>query len=423
MGYPMKDFLDCANRMTERNRRNLEILDVIRKKQEISRTDIASLTGINIVSISNYVNSYVKKRLVYETGLDTSTGGRRPELLKLNNEYAYSIGVDLGSPHIVEGTSIIACLLDMSAKVIAKERISKTEDSPEKLTEKVIKLISSLITKSGVPKDKIKGIGMGIWGPLDRHKGTARYAVENGGTISYVAMKDKTIEKFNIPTFVEHDSMLAALGEKWVGIGFDEGVSNILFMCSDSSVGLIIRGELYCGSTKSAGELNINPPVSDTISHKNCWEGYDHGCCLRSRGIDLGISLCAKRYFEENNDKQSKILDIVKGDLDKITIGTIIKASKDKDEVAMGLLKRAGSYLGAKIAYLINLFNPQAVVIGRGIEQADNILFDSIREAVKLWGYEEAVKVTKIIPTSLGEDVVAIGAGVLIIQDMFAEFN
>jgi len=419
----MKDFLDCTNRMTERNRRNLEILDAIRKKREISRTDIATLTGINIVSISNYVNNYIKKRLVYETGFDTSTGGRRPELVKLNKEYSYSIGVDLGSPHIVEGTSIIACLLDTSAKIVAKEKILKTEDSPEELTEKVIKLIASLIKKSGIQKDKIKGIGMGIWGPLDRHKGTARYAVEEGGTISYVAMKDAISNKFNIQTIVEHDSMVAALGEKWVGIGFDEDVSNILFMCSDSSVGLIIRGELYCGFTKSAGELNINPPVADIKGRRNCWEGYDYGCCLRSRGIDLGISLSTKRYFEEHSNKKSKILDIVKGDLNKITIGTIIKASKDKDEIAMELLQRAGSYLGAKIAYLINLFNPQAVVIGRGIEKADDVLLSSIRKTVELWGYEEAVKVTKIVPTSLGEDVVAIGAGVLIIQDMFAEFN
>jgi len=407
--------------MTEKEKRNLDILDTIRKKREVSRAEISKLTGLNIVTVSNYANTYIKKGLVHEMGLDISTGGRRPELLRLNKEYSYSIGVDLGIPHIVEDASIIACLLDMSSKIVAKEKIKKTEEPQDKFIEKVTRLISSLIEKGGVAKEKIGGIGFGIWGPLDRHKGTARRAVEKGDIFSYTALENAVQKKFNIETVVEHDSMVAALGEKWAGIGLEEGVENILFICSDSSVGLIIKGELYYGTTKSAGELNINPPDEAATSPMQCWEGYSHGCCLRSRGIDLGISAHAKRYFQENKDAKSKILDLVNGNLDKITFNTVIKASKDNDGVAIKFLQEAGAYLGTKIAYLINLFNPQAVVIGRGIEKAGDVLLDSIRETVEKWGYEETVKVVKIIPSSLEEDVVAVGAGALVIQKIFAK--
>jgi predicted NBD/HSP70 family sugar kinase len=404
--------------MTEKEKRNLDILDTIRKKREVSRADISKLTGLNIVTVSNYVNIYIKKGLVHETGLDISTGGRRPELLRLNKEYSYSIGVDLGAPHITEDASIIACLLDMSSKVVAKEKIRKIEEPQDKFIEKVTALISSLIEKSGVAKEKIGGIGFGIWGPLDRYKGTARRAVEKGGIFSYTAMQSAIEKKFNIGTVVEHDSMVAALGEKWAGIGLEEGAENILFMCSDSSLGVIIKGELYYGATKSAGELNINPPGPSPM---RCWEGYDYGCCMRSRGIDLGIPAYAKAYFGEHKDAKSKILDLTNGDPDKITLNIVTMAAKDNDKLATKFLQEAGTYLGAKIAYLINLFNPEAVVIGRGIEKAGNILLEAVKKAVKLWGYEEAVNVVKIIPTTLEEDVVAVGGGALIIQKIFAK--
>jgi len=410
----------AEGRFTEKERRNLDILDTIRRKREVSRADISKYTGLNIVTISNYVNTYIKKGLIYEIGLDISTGGRRPELLRLNKDYGYSIGIDLGAPEIIEDTYIIACLLDITSKVIAEERVKKVEESQDKFIAKVVSLIDSLIKKSGVAKDKIKGIGFGIWGPLDRYKGTARYAVEKGETLSYTALQHAVEDKFDIQTVVEHDSMIAALGEKWSGIGLEEGVDNILFICSDSSIGMIIKGELYYGATKSAGELNINPPGTSPM---HCWEGYNYGCCLRSRGIDLGMASYAKAYFEEHKDKKSKILDLADGKKDKITFKIVVEAAKKNDELACQFLKEAGLYLGAKIAFLVNLFNPQAIVIGRGIEKGGDILMDSVKRSVEQWGYEESVKVVKIIPTSLGDKVVAVGAGALVIQRVFAKIG
>ena len=405
---------------TEKESRNIDILDTIRRKGEVSRAEISKITGFNIVTVFNYVDNYIKKGLVHETGLDISTGGRRPELLRFNREHSYSIGVDLGSPHIVEDTHLVACLLDMSLKVIAKEKIKKIDEPQDKFTEKIIDLIASLIKKSGIAKNVIKGIGFGIWGPLDRQNGTARKAIEKSEIFNYASMQKVVENKFNIPSVVEHDSMVAALGEKWAGIGLEEGVENILFICSDSSVGMIIKGELYYGATKNAGELNINPPGESPM---RCWEGYSYGCCLRSRGINLGIPSYAKIYFTENKNVKSIILDKVGKELDKITMNMVIEAAKDNDKVAIKFLQEAGTYLGAKIAYLINLFNPQAVVMGRGVEKCGDVFMDAVSSAVKQWGYEESVKVVRLIPTTLGEDVVAVGAGALVIQKIFAKFG
>lgn len=418
----MRDFVVKEPRLSEKERRNLSILDSIRRAGEISRAEISKLTDLNIVTVSNYVSKYTKSKIVFETGLDISTGGRRPELLKLNREYGYSIGIDLGSPHLTIDASISGVIMDLTGKVIAEERIKKEKESFEKLSEKVLKLTSSLIEKAGVQASSIKGIGVGIWGVIDRYRGMVRYAVENEQIVSYTNLLDQLEAKFNAPTIIEHDATLAAFGERWSGIGAGSTAENLIFLCSDSSCGLVIKGDLYYGATKSAGELNLNPPhPGGEAESKNCWATYDYGCCLRSRGIDLGIPSRVKTRLSENPSEASKILEAAGGNAENIHFGTVIEAAEKGDELAKSALEEAGDYLGTKIAFMINLFNPEVVVVGRGIEKAGDIFFSAVRKAVRKWGYEESVKVVKILPTSLGESVVAIGAGGLVIQDLFAK--
>jgi len=193
-------------------------------------------------------------------------------------------------------------------------------------------------------------------------------------------------------------------------------------MCSDSSCGLIIKSEIYYGATKSAGELNLNPPRTGVEAQKDkCWESYDYGCCLRSRGIDLGVQERVKACMSENPQDGAILLSSAADNIDNITFNHIVEAAEKGDAISVRILEEAGDYLGVKIAFIINLFNPEVVVIGRGIEKAGDILFSSIRRSVRRWAYEESVKVAKILPTSLGEDVVAVGAGALVVQDFFAK--
>jgi predicted NBD/HSP70 family sugar kinase len=418
----MKDFIVKEERLSEKERRNLEILDCIRRGGEISRAEISKLTDLNIVTVSNYVSKYIKSKIVFETGLDISTGGRRPELLKLNRQYGYSVGIDLGSPHLTIDASVIGVILDLSGNIIAKEKVKKEHESFDKLTEKVLDMADTLVKKSGVSTSEIKGIGVGIWGVLDRYRGMVRYAIENEQIVSYTGLLSQLSNVFGVPTIIEHDATLAAFGERWSGIGASSTAENLIFLCSDSSCGLVIKGELYYGSSKSAGELNLNPPYAgEPSSPQNCWASYDYGCCMRSRGLDLGMPDRLRSRLAELKPQGSTVLDMAGGDPAKIEFRNIVDAASNGDELAKKTLEEAGEYLGAKLAFLINLFNPEVVVIGRGIEQAGDIFFSAVRRSVKKWGYDESVKIVKIVPTSLGEDVVAIGAGAVVIQDLFAK--
>jgi len=418
----MRGFLDREERLSEKERRNLSILDSIRRNNEISRAEISKLTDLNIVTVSNYVTKYVKKKLVFETGLDISSGGRRPELLKLNPESCYTLGIDLGAPHLTTNTAMVAVMLDITGKVVFKEKIKKEKESFEKLTSRVLEMTDNIISRSGVPVSNIYGIGVGIWGVLDRYRGMVRYAVEEESIVSYTGLLDQLENKFGIPTTIEHDATLAAFGEKWSGVGAISAADNLIFMCSDSSCGLVVKGQLYYGASKSAGELNLSPPRPENEGHPDkCWASYDYGCCLRSRGLDLGIPDRTRSYIAEHKDQPTVLLDMVGGDQDKIDLNIVIDAAEKGDIIAKKMIEDAGEYLGTKIAFLINLFNPEVVVIGRGIEKGGDIFFSAVRKSVRRWAYEESVKIAKILPASLGEDAVALGAAALVTQDFFAK--
>jgi len=408
-----------SDRFTEKERRNLAILDIIRRSREVSRAAISKITHLNIVTISNYIDDYIAKGLVIEKGLDVSSGGRRPELLELNSKYGYAVGIDLGAPHITEDACLVGVVTDVFGKIVAKAKIKKEREPQDAFIAKAVALAREVLDKSKVDRAKVQGIGIGIWGVMDRHRGTVRYAVEDGSILSYTAMQAAMEREFGIPTLVEHDATAGVLGEKWSGLGLDSEAENILYICSDSSCGLILNGELYYGASKSAGELNINPPSQATASEKHCWSTYEHGCGFRSRGIDLGIPGRARRCIEEEK-AASKIMELAGNDPAKITFNIVVEAAKAGDAVARGVLADAGDYLGAKIAFLVNLFNPDTVVIGRGIERAGQAFLDAVMASARKWAYEESLKVVRIAPTTLEEESIACGAAALVMQQVFA---
>jgi glucokinase len=243
--------------------------------------------------------------------------------------------------------------------------------------------------------------------------------VEKGGVFSFSALQAALEKEFDVATLVEHDATAGALGEKWMGIGLSSEAEDIVYICSDSSCGLILNGEIYYGASKSAGELNINPPPPDSKDEK-CWAKYDHGCALRSRGIDLGIVSKVKEHMKNNPKAGSKIRELCGGSIEKVTLTIVAAAAKMQDDTAIKFMEEAGEYLGTKMAFLINLFNPDSLVIGRGIEICGEAFMDAVRAGVKKWAYEESVKVARIIPTTLGEDSVACGASALVMQQVFA---
>ena len=396
--------------LSDHENKNFSILELVRRNGPITRAEISKVTDLNIVTVSNYINTYIDEDLVVEGGMEASSGGRKPTLVKLNEKHGYAIGIDLG--HMgTEGADIIGVVTDLSGKVIVRLEKKRKKDSMDKIIEKSLDVIDELINEKELIKDKIKGVGIGVGGVIDEKLGTVRDSTKNGLRTSYIAVRGLIEQRFGFPSFLGNDATFAALGEKMQSLPMD--IEDVIYMYSDVGSGIIIKGGIYCGASGSAGEIRINYPRNGEYMKLAKDLSF-----LLPLGLDLGIISQAKKLIKDEG-VESMISSISGNDLDALTVDMIIEAAKSGDTLSIELLEDAAVNLGIRVAYLVNLFNPEIVIIGGGIEKAGSLFLEPLRRTVRKWAFEEHANIVKIIPAQLGKDSVALGAASIVIRDVF----
>ena len=388
--------------LTERERKNIAILEAIKRYGPISRTDISKLTKLNIVTVSNYVNTFIEQGIVIEKGLDISSGGRRPTIVVLNPKASYVIGVDLGV------FVIRAVISDLEGNVVGRSKAPRPRDTAENVVKAVAEQIEQVMKASGIDPKKVRGIQIGASGVIDREVGTIRCTEGVSSVYEPITMRLQQI--FHVPVKLEHDVTAAAYGEWSLGAGTD--VDIMLFMYSGVGCGMIINGEIYHGSTGTAGEVSIK----EEVDMADVWIG--NISALKPWAAHLGIPDEARAAIQAGG--VSRISDLIGGKTEQITLETVFEAVREGDKLAAEVVQKAGERLGVRVAFLVNLLNPGAVVIGGGVEAAGPILIEAIKKMVRLYSFEEMASAVKIVPGRLGDDCVALGAASLVIRDAFA---
>ena len=402
-----KNALATERILSDKQRKNLSILELVVKHGPISRTEISRQTGLNIVTISNYINEFIEGELVVEKGFDVSTGGRRPTLVELNPKFGYIIGVGLTA------LNIVGILVDPKMQVICEVKKERPADNSEVIIDKLVETVEEVLAKSKIEPEKIKGLGIGIPGVIDVEGQTIRWLGAMGlsmVSISGVSLKDIFEKEFDMPTMVEHDAACAVFGERW--FGFESEIKDMIYMYTGVGCGLIINGQIYRGSNGSAGEVGIFNPTSPDAETRR-----QESLALGTWELDLGIGYYAKEAM--NKGTKSRIFELAGNNPDKINLNLVIEASKAGDKFANGLLEAAGGQLGKKISFLVNLLNPEVVVIGGGVEQAGSVFMDSVKRTMHSWAREENIRNLRIVPARLGENAVAMGAACLVLQRIF----
>ncbi len=398
--------------LSDHEKKNFSILELIRRNGPITRADISKITDLNIVTVSNYINTYINEELVIEGGMEASSGGRKPTLIRLNERQGYAIGLDLG--HMgTEGANMIGLVTDLSGRVIARVEKARSKESMDRIIDKSFGLIDELMMKKEVDKDKLKGVGIGIGGVIDENLGTVRDSTKNGIRTSYLSIKGLIEERFGFASFVGNDATFAAFGEKMHALPMD--VEDVVYMYSDVGSGIIIKGGIYCGASGSAGEIRINYPRNGEYLRFSKNLSF-----LLPLGLDLGLVSQARRLISEEGVRSS-ISAFSNNKLDSLTVANIIDAAKSGDTLAIELLEDAAVNLGVRVAYLVNLFNPEIVIIAGGIERSGSLFLEPLRRTVRKWAFEEAANIVKIIPAHLGRDAVALGAASIVIRDVFVK--
>ena len=399
------------HRLTEREQKNFQILELIRQRGPLTRTELSQGTGFNIVTVSNYINQFLKRGLIAERGYDVSTGGRKPILVELNASASYAVGLDLG-PMDVSKANTIAVITDLRGRVVHRVTHPRSSDTMERVLQSASAMVRELMATSPIDTKRIQGIGLGLPGLMDERAGTVRDTSHRGIRTSYIGVRDSLEAEFQLPVLVGNDATLAGYGE--LRLGIERSVENLIYLYSDVGASLIFNGHIYWGSSGSAGELGVFVPTDEDLLawmktppfvYTNVW--------------DLGISAQARKLLQEG--QASAIRELAGGDLERVTLDLVLQAAQQNDALARELIEHAAIQLGVRIASLVNLLNPDVVVIGGGIERLGSLLLEPVWRTVKRYAFEEPANLVDILPAQLGEHAVASGAACWVIREIFIQ--
>ncbi|RJO63422.1 MAG: ROK family transcriptional regulator [Candidatus Omnitrophota bacterium] len=397
---------------SEKEKRNIDILEILRRRGPISRPEISKEIGINVVTISNYVDEFVRHNLVYERELDRSEGGRRPALLDLNPQGGYIIGVGLNLMNMV------GLLVDLKGNIITKTQIARPRPSVRDIAECLLEIVREILRRSKEYTPLIKGIGVGIAGLINKRDGSIHWPQKMDHYYAYASvdlpLKGMIEREFNLPTLIENDATSACFGEYWLGVG--AGLKNILYMFSGVGCGMMINGEVYRGMNGYAGEVSIyNYKEQDLF---NCAIGHD--CFVKRWEVDLGIAEDLKSLFSKDKDSADKFFQLTSARADNVDLKSVFIANRSGNPLARQALDMASRRLGIKVAYLANLLNPEMVIIGGGLEEAGEAFLNRVNLTVRDWAFRETTEDLKIAYSELRENAVALGAASLVMQKVFA---
>lgn len=398
------DELFSANTQTLREINKSIILSTIYKNDSISRIEIAEISNLSGATVTNLVTELLEEKFIIETGYQKSTGGRRSGLLKINSENLFILGIELGETEI----TVLLTNFKLEKRSLKKISLDDNENKPDKIISVIIDSIRSVITDYNINLNKILGIGIGVPGLVDRNRGVSIFAPNWGW--HDVPMKEKIEKIVGIPTYIDNGAKVMALGEKWAGAA--QGADNVIALIVGTGLGagIIVNSKMCRGISESAGEwghmvIDINGPKC-SCGNKGCLEAY------------AGVNAIAQRTKEilsmsKNNSALSQIKDIKPA---KVVQKVIELALKD-DPVAIQVLKETGRYLGIGIANLVNLFNPEIVIIGGWVEiGAREILLPIIQSTVKKHALEFPFSFTKIVISDLADQAIVIGAAAMVLR-------
>ncbi|MDD5432725.1 MAG: ROK family protein [Candidatus Omnitrophica bacterium] len=399
--------------LSEKEKRNIDILEILRKHGPISRPDISKQIGTNVVTISNYIDEFIKRNLVYEKEFDVSEGGRRPLLLDLNPQSGFVIGVGLNLMNMV------GLLVDLKGNIITKTQIARPKASVRDVSESLLQIVREILRRSKDFTPNIRGIGIGIAGLINKENGSIHWPqkMDNYYTYSSVdlPLRDLLEKEFNLPVLIENDATAACFGEHWMDLEY--GAKNIIYMFSGVGCGIMIDGKIYRGSQGYAGETSIYNYKRD--DYFNCKAGKP--CFAKRWEVDLGIVSDIKEKLASDKQKAELFFNLTSSTIENVDLKSVFIAARAKDELALSALEDAGERLGIKVASLVNLLNPQVVIIGGGFEEAGDVFLNKVNVTVREWAFREATDNLKIAYSQLRENAVALGASSLVMQKVFAQ--
>lgn len=321
------------------------------------------------------------------------------------------LGVDIG------GTNLVVAVVPSTGGVPSAIRSQAThaERGPDDAVERIVSMADEVIEETlaaeGGTRADVAGVGIGCPGPLDLRAGTI-VRTPNLGWDGY-PIRGRLATALDLPASLDNDANCATFGEWWQGAG--KGVSSLVGVTLGTGVGggYIERGRLMRGASGSAfeiGHTTINfEGRTCGCGNRGCLEAYTSGPNIAARardGLAAGIP--------------SSLPDLVGGDVEAITAQTVYDGLIQGDAFSRELIHETADLLGIGLANVVNLFNPQVIVLVGGVTRAGEHLFTPLRESVARRAFPSAVKACRIVPGALPDTAGVIGAAGVFVIDRLA---
>ena len=307
------------------------------------------------------------------------------------------IGIDLG------GTKISAALVGSAGEIIARDyRETQAAEGPQAVVGRMLDGARRVMAQAGVTQAQVTAVGVVAPGPLDVEAGVVMSPPNLPGW-NHVPLKQLIEDDLGITTFLENDANAAALGEFRFGAG--RGIEHMIYVTASTGIGggLILDGKLYHGASGMAGEIG-----HQTLVPYGPLCGCGNRGCLEALASGTAIARQARERVARG--VPTLMADLAGGDPECFTAKLVAEAARQGDVEAREILAEAMNYLGIGMANLVNLFNPQLIVIGGGLTNIGDALFEPVRRAIDRHAFRAQARAVRVVRAELGDDVGVLGA-------------
>ncbi len=380
------------------------LLELIRTNKQLSKADLAQLTGLSPTACGIIVSNLFEKSYIREAGVGVSKGGRRPNLYELNPKSYYSIGVDIDIDYIR------FILMDITGNVEFRDKISSgfgqsVSDAIRLIKEKV----HQIIEVNHIAEDRLLGVGVSVPGMVDNITHEIIYAPNLGWERVDFGLMLSSMGCF--PIYVDNEAMCSAICENWIGCCIELKDFVCINMKSGIGSSIFAGGNIYRGCSGSAGE--IGHIMVDHNGPKCACGNYG---CLETLVSTRSMVEKAQRLV-----RQGLITDFPEArDINAIdTIDDIINAVNSGNESARVILVEAAGYLGLALANLVNTINPSRIVLGKELAKLPEDILEHLRSIALAKALKYPASRVEILISELGEDTSALGAAIIPLKKLF----
>ena len=368
------------------------VLRLIRNGEAVTRAELSRRTGLARSTVAHRVDALLAHQLVYEAGGSASTGGRPPTVLAFNHAAGVVLVAELGATHSRLAVSDLAAT--PLAEVAADMDIG---EGPEHVLGWVEEQFSALLEEAGKSTADVRGIGLGVPGPVQFSTGQPVNPPIMPGWDGF-SIPTWFAGSYDVPVYVDNDVNIMALGEHWTHW---RDTDHLLFVKVGTGIGcgIVANRAIHRGAQGAAGDIgHIRVGGHDDVicrcGNTGCLESVAGGRALARRLSEIGLDASNSR--------------------------DVVRLARSGDPRAVRMVREAGRSLGEVLAASVNFFNPAVIVIGGDLGQLYEQLLAGVREVTFMRSLPLATRDLRSVPSKLGDRAGIVGAAIMVIEDVLA---